>query len=165
MHLTFGPRNILEITDARLMFRNFEGRKDKYNTRGDRTFALVIPDNETAEALQNDTNKYGVGWNVKIRAPREEGGDPFMFLIVKVNFNERGPVVWLNTNGKITKLDENSIANLDYMSISHVDLNIRPYDDEISGRPFRAAYLQSMEVFQNVDSIASRYAEEEFPEE
>ena len=88
-----------------------------------------------------------------------------MFLPVKIRFNDRGPTVYLNTNGKVTKLDEDSIKNLDYMAISSVDLNIRPYDDEISGRPFRAAYLQSMEVFQDIDSIAARYAEEEYPED
>ena len=165
MNLEFAGRNVLQIRDARITFRNFEGRGDKYNREGDRNFALIIPNQEIAEALQNDTNRYGAGWNVTIRAPREDGGDPFMFLKVKVKFNDRGPVVYLNTNGKVTRLDEESIACLDYMDISHVDLNIRPYDDEIRGDAFRAAYLQSMEVFQNIDSIAARYAEEEFPEE
>ena len=165
MNLEFAGRNILQIRDARITHRNFEGRGDKYNREGDRNFSLIIPDQEIAEALQNDVNRYGVGWNVKIRDPREEGGDPFMFLKVKVKFNDRGPVVYLNTNGRVTKLDEEAIACLDYMDISHVDLNIRPYDDEMRGVPYRSAYLQSMEVFQNIDSIAARYAEEEFPEE
>lgn len=165
MNLEFAGRNILQIRDARITHRNFEGRGDKYNREGDRNFSLIIPDQEIAEALQNDVNRYGVGWNVKIRDPREEGGDPFMFLKVKVKFNDRGPVVYLNTNGRVTKLDEEAIACLDYMDISHIDLNIRPYDDEMRGVPYRSAYLQSMEVFQNIDSIAARYAEEEFPEE
>lgn len=165
MNLNFGPRNILEITGARITHRNFTGRGDKYNREGDRNFSLVIPSQEIADALIADENKYGVGWNVKIKAPFEEGGEPFRFLKVKINFNERGPIVYLNTNGKVTRLDEDSISCLDFVDIASVDLNIRPYDDEMRGQPFRAAYLQSMEVFQNIDSIAARYAEEEYPEE
>ena len=51
------------------------------------------------------------------------------------------------------------------MEIDHVNMDIRPYDDEINGKPFRSAYLQSIEVVQNIDRFAARYAEEEFPRE
>lgn len=165
MELNFGPRGILQINNARITHRNFEGRGDKYNREGDRNFSLVIPDMEIAEALQEDKNRYGVGWNVKIKAPREEGDSPFIFMPIKVKFNGRGPLVYLNVNGRVTKLDEESIDCLDRIDISHIDMDIRPYDDEMRGVPFRSAYLQSMEVFQNLDRIASRYAEEEYPEE
>ena len=73
MELVFAPRNILQNNDARICYRNFKGEGSLYNNEGDRNFSLVIPDEETANALMNDTNKFGAGWNVKIRAPREEG--------------------------------------------------------------------------------------------
>ena len=49
--------------------------------------------------------------------------------------------------------------------IERVDLDIRPYDDVINGRPFRAAYLQKMYITQKVDRFADRYAAMEHPEE
>lgn len=165
MKLTFAPRGVLQIDDARIIFRNFRGEGGKFNKEGDRNFALIIPNEEMAEALQNDVNKFGAGWNVKIKPPREEGDEPFIYLPVKVKFNDRGPVVYLQSGRNRVKLDEESISMLDDIDISSVDLDIRPYDDEINGKPFRAAYLQSMCVVQEIDRFAARFASEECPEE
>lgn len=165
MELTFAPRGVLQIDDARIIFRNFRGEGGKFNKEGDRNFALIIPNEEMAEALQNDVNKFGAGWNVKIKPPREEGDEPFIYLPVKVKFNDRGPIVYLQSGRNRVKLDKDSISMLDEIDILSVDLDIRPYDDEINGKPFRAAYLQSMCVTQEIDRFASRFAQEECPEE
>lgn len=165
MKLTFAPKGVLQIDNARIIFRNFRGEGGKFNKEGDRNFALIIPDQEMAEALQEDTNKFGAGWNVKIKPPREEGDEPFIYLPVKVKFNDRGPVVYLQSGKNRVKLDEESIAMLDDIDIRSVDLDIRPYDDEINGKPFRAAYLQSMCVIQEIDRFSARFASEEYPEE
>lgn len=165
MELTFAPRNILQIDDARICFRNFRGEGGKFNKEGDRNFALIIPDEEMAEALQNDSNQYGAGWNVKIKPPREDGDEPFMYLSVKVKFNDRGPNIYLESGRNRVRLDEESVSMLDEIDILSVDLDIRPYDDEINGRPFRAAYLQSMVVKQNLDRFEARFAAEEYPED
>ena len=177
MDVTINPKGILQIDNARIIFKNFRGERGKYNNEGDRNFALVISGGifddgrrakevtaeEMAECLMNDVNRYGVGWNVKIKAPQEEGGQSFIYLPVKVRCNEYGPKIFLKTGDKVNELDEETIGILDKISILSVDLDIRPYDDEVSGKPFRAAYLQSMGVTQEVDRIVSRYAEEEFP--
>lgn len=165
MNFTITKRGILQIDDARIIFRNFAGRPDKYNREGDRNFAVIIPNEEIAEALQNDLNEYGVGWNVKIRPPREEDGDPFIYLPVKVRFNDRGPAVYLKSGNNMNRLDEETVSLLDDIDIRSVDLDIRPYDDVINDKPFRAAYLQSIHVTQEIDRFAARYAEEECPEE
>lgn len=165
MELNFAPRGILQIDDARICFRNFRGEGGKFNKEGDRNFAVIIPNQEMAEALMNDTNRYGVGWNVKIKAPREEGDEPFIYLPVKVKFSDRGPAVYLKSGRNHVKLDEGSVSMLDEIDILSVDLDIRPYDDEINGKPFRSAYLQSIHVTQDIDRFAARYAEEECPEE
>lgn len=165
MNLTFAPRNILQIDDARIIFRNFRGEGGRFNKEGDRNFAVVIPNQEMAESLLNDTNQYGTGWNVKIKAPREEGDDPFIYLPVKVKFNNRGPVIYLESGSNRIRLTEDTVSMLDEIDILNVDMDIRPYDDEINGKPFRSAYLQSMLVRQEIDRFAARFAEEEHPEE
>ena len=161
MELNFKERNIVEINDARIIFRNFEGRADKFNHEGNRNFAVVIPNQELAEALMADVNEYGVGWNVKIKEAREEGEDDFRYLPVKLKFTNRGPAIYLKTGGKLNRLDEESVSILDNIDIATVDLDIRPYDDSINGKPFRTAYLQSICVTQNIDRFAARYATEE----
>lgn len=179
MEITYAPRNVLEINDARIIFRNFRGEGGRYNKEGDRNFALVIAggvlDNgrevrnlsaeEMADALMSDRNRFGAGWNVKIKAPREEGDAPFIYLPVKVKFNDRGPKVYLKSGKNTIALSEDTIAMLDEIDISSVDMDIRPYDDEINGNPFRSAYLQSIWVTQEIDRFAARFAEEEYPEE
>lgn len=160
MHVTFAPKSILQIDDARIIFRNFAGEGSKYNREGDRNFAVVIDNEEVAEAIANDVNEYGVSWNVKIKPPREEGDMPFMYLPVKLKFNDRGPIVYLKTGSVMNKLDEGSVDILDNIDIASVDLDIRPYDDMINGKPFRAAYVQSMCVTQEFDRFAARHAEE-----
>lgn len=164
MRITYAPRDILQIDDARIIYRNFAGRGDKYNREGDRNFAVLIPDEKLADELVER------GWNVKIKPPREDGDTPFMFLPVKVKFNDRGPNVYLKTGDAQNRLREDSVGLLDNIDIISVDLDIRPYDwviqegtkNEKSGR---SAYLQSIRVTQDVDRFADRYASEEYPEE
>lgn len=155
--IRFRDRGIVEFDNVRVIFKNFEGKGDKYNREGDRNFAISIQDEEIASALKADKNKFGVGWNVKT----SDGRDDF-YLPVKVKFTDYGPAVYLIANGKRIKLNEETISMLDNIYFSRVDLDIRPYDDVISGKPFRAAYLQSMRVVQDV---TDRFSEEEYPEE
>lgn len=148
MDITFAPRNILQIDNARIVFRNFSGEASKYNREGDRNFALVIPNQEIADKLVSD------GWNVKIKPPKEEGDEPFMFLPVKVKFNDIGPAVYLKTGRRKNRLDEESVDILDNIRISSVNLDVRPYDWEVQGKTGRTAYLQSIEVIQEIDRFA-----------
>lgn len=164
MNINFGARGIVQMDDARIVYRNFEGRGDKYNREGDRNFSVIIETKEQADALVNDLNEYNVGWNVKIKPPREEGDEPFMLLPVKVKFNGRGPAVWLVVgDNDPVKLDEEDVGMLDRIDIARVDLDIRPYDDMINGKPFRSAYLQSICVVQDLtrDRFAARFSRRE----
>lgn len=159
MRITFAPRGILQIDEARIIYRNFEGRGSKYNREGDRNFAVLIPNQEIADELIN------AGWNVRIKAPREEGDSPFMYLPVKVAFNARGPHIYLRSGEKVNKLDEETVRILDEIDIASVDLDIRPYNWEMNGKEGISAYLQSINVIQEVDRFYQRYAEEEYPQE
>ena len=151
MNITFAPRGILQIDDARIIHRNFAGVGSKFNREGDRNFSLVIEDQGIADKLIEE------GWNVKIKEPREEGDVPFMFLPVKVKFNDRGPSVYLKSGPtNCVRLDEDTIDCLDNVDILSVDLDIRPYNWEVNGKVGRTAYLQSIYVTQEVDRFAER---------
>lgn len=151
MRITFAPRGILQIDDARIIFRNFSGIGSKFNREGDRNFAVVIDDEDIKNALVE------AGWNIKIKPARDEDDIPFMYLPVKVKFNDRGPSVYLKTGDTINKLDEETIDCLDNVDILGVDLDIRPYDWEVNGKEGRTAYLQSIQVTQEIDRFAERY--------
>ena len=155
MHVTFAPKGILQIDEARIIFRNFEGKGSKFNREGDRNFAVVIDDEEVKEALVRD------GWNVKIKPPREEDDIPFMYLPVKVKFNDYGPNVYLKSGTNVVRLDEESVSCLDDVDIVSVDMDLRPYDWEVNGNQGRTAYLQAIHVTQRVDRFASRFEDVE----
>lgn len=154
MHVTIAPNGILQIDDARLVYRNFSGEGSKFNREGDRNFAIVIPDEEVKDALVEQ------GYNVKIKPPRDEDEAPFMILPVKVKFNDRGPNVYLHTSRSKVKLDEDTIDHLDRVYIGRADVDVRPYDWEVNGKSGRTAYLQGLRVIQQDDD---RFAEEEYP--
>ena len=88
MNISF-ERGILQIEDARIIYRNFAGVGSKYNREGDRNFAVIIPNQEIADELIAD------GWAVKIKPPRDEDDSPFMYLPVKIKFNNRGPAAYV----------------------------------------------------------------------
>lgn len=148
MKVTFAPKGILQIDDARIIYRNFSGEGSKFNREGDRNFSLIIDDPAVADEL------VAQGWNVKIREPREEGDNPFIHLPVKVKFNDRGPRIYLITGDRRNELDEESVGILDNVDIISVDLDIRPYDWEVNGKTGRTAYLHSMRVVQEIDRFA-----------
>lgn len=161
MNITFAPRGILQIDDARIVYRNFSGIGSRYNREGDRNFAVVIPDQGICDELIKN------GWNIKIKPPREEGDEPFMYLPVKIKFNDRGPNAYLATGKRMVKLDEESVCCLDDIDILSVDMDLRPYDWVVQeGKPDerrgRSAYLQSIKVTQRVDRFAAENEEEPF---
>lgn len=157
------PNGYLEINDARIKWPNFEGRGDRFNKQGDRNFTLVIPDQEIAEALLNNKNQYGDGWNVKIKK-QEDGQPPFMNLKVNVKFNGRGPNIYLVSGNKQVALTEETVKCLDYIDIVSCDMDIRPYDGTMpNGQSFRTAYLSAMRVHQRVDRFAMEEDDETVP--
>lgn len=171
MEITFAPRGILQVDDARICWRNFKGEPTKFNPRGgDRTFSLIIPENvyvgDSVLAGQDIANRLiEDGWNVKIREPREEGEAPFIHLPVKVSFNERGPQIFVIVgDNPPRRLDEDMVGMLDDIVISSVDMDIAPYNYDVSGRQGVAAYVRSMYVHQELDRLAAKYGGDRFAE-
>ena len=150
-------RGVLQIEDARIIYRNFGGEASKYNRDGARNFAVIIPNQEICDQLTAE------GWNVKIKPPRDEDDTPFMFLPVKVKFNNRGPNIYVQSAGNVKRLTEETVGMLDEIDIQSVDMDLRPYDWEVNGKEGRSAYLQAMNVIQNIDRFGAQYAAQDLP--
>lgn len=129
----------ISVENARIIFRNFAGKESKFNPQGKRNFCLLIND-EQAEKFKHD------GWNVKYLNPRDPDDSPQPYIQVAVAFENFPPNVFLIAGGKKTRLDEDSIASLDYAEIENVDLIINPSYWEVSGKSGIKAYLKNMYV-------------------
>lgn len=145
----------IHIEGAKLIFRNFQGKKTKYNREGDRNFGVLL-DDDLAEKLKRD------GWRVKYRPPREDDPDQYQqpWLPVKVRFDPYPPIAMLiNSRGK-KRLHEDIIDQLDWSVISNCDVIIRPYNyPALEGRPSGvSAYLKAIYVTVSEDEFAEKYA-------
>lgn len=151
MDITYAPKGILQIDNARIIYRNFSGEGTRFNREGDRNFAIVIPNEDIALELKAS------GWNVKSKPARDEDEEPLRYLPVKVKFTSMGPNAYLETGKNLNKLNEDTISCLDNVKIACVDLDIRPYDWEVNGKTGRTAYLQNIKVTQKIDRFAAEY--------
>lgn len=145
------------IENARLMFRNFAGREQTFNSAGDRNFCIMLED-ELAEQMRAD------GWNIKELKPRDEGDLPQPYVQVKVNYGKgRPPRVCLVTSRGRNDLGADEIALMDIADIQKVDVIIRPYDWEIKRgtevTTGRKAYLKTLFATLNEDELEMKYAD------
>lgn len=149
----------LMIENAKIIFRNFSGKETQFNRAGDRNFCLVIEDYDTAMRLKAD------GWNVKQLKPRDEDDEPTHYIQVTVRYTNIPPSIYMIANGRKTLLDEETVESLDYADIANVDVIVNPSRWEVNGKSGIKAYAKTMYVTIEEDAFASKYAEEEAPEE
>ncbi len=142
----------LLMEDARIMFRNFEGREGRYNREGDRNFCVLL-DEETTEKLIEDN------WNVKTLRPRDPDDLPQPYIQVSVGYKYKPPKVVLITSRGRTDIPEAQIALLDWVDIQTVDLIIRPYEWEVSGKTGVKAYLKTLFITIREDELELKYAD------
>lgn len=139
------------VEDAALIFRNFSGKEDQYNKAGNMNFSVLL-DPETAEFLLSE------GWNVKLLKAQEEGEEQQAYIQVSLRFDIMPPTVMMITSTGRLRLDEDTVAMLDWANIQVVDLIVRAYNWELNGKSGTKAYLKSMYVTIEEDELEKKYA-------
>ena len=166
----------IEIENARLLGRpNFSGLERVRNGRvvnseGNRNFCVVIPDEGVSVLGDPDTwlsaeELKDMGWKLRIAAGSEEE-DPCYFLPVKVNFNNRPPIIWSITGKKRVQVTEGTVDLLDGRNFSRINLVINPSvkQDWDTGEIKVAAYLQKGYFYVVMDRFEAEW-QEEHPED
>lgn len=152
--------HVVNIENARLIFRNFTGKGNKFNREGDRNFSIVL-EPDVAAALSAD------GWNVREKPATEDYPEAMYTLQVKVDFDGMYPpkVVMINSRGVQRVLNKDNVAQLDYADVMGADITIRPYCWEVNGKSGVKAYLKALYVTIQEDLFAEKYAALEGPDE
>ncbi len=158
MKMEFAPRGVIEFDGAKICSKNFSGARTDYNEQGKRNFSMWFTDPEIIDALINDTNEYGVGFNVRVCPPKEPGDVETGYLKVNVRFHEegsnKGPRILVISGRNRYLVTEANASMLDDIDIDHIKMSISPYDSiGRDGKPHRTAWLQSMIVTQAMDNI------------
>jgi len=146
-----GEAKTFMVEDATIIFKNFEGKEDKYNRAGDRNFSVILT-TDVAKAMESD------GWNIKYLRAREEGEEQTPYISVAVNFKNRPPRIMLITSTTRTLVTEDIVDTLDYADISMIDLIARGYEWDVNGKRGVKAYLQSMFVTIEEDALELKYS-------
>ena len=151
--------NNLELESVRVLpgsFKNFSGAPTKFNPQGGkRTFNIEL-DPELAQKLIEE------GWNVRMRTPRDEDEEVLHYLEVTCRFDNYPPSMYL-IQGKVrTRLDEDTVGELDHRQITEADLTISPYEWETANGHGIKAYLKSGYFIVESDRWADKYADDEF---
>lgn len=140
--------NNLIFENAGITYRNFAGKASDFNREGDRNFAVIIDDPETAKEIEAQ------GWNVKLRRAKEEDDREFYYLPVAIKFNGyRPPKIKMIIGGNAVSINEDNANLIDEADIDYVDLVVRPYNWEMNGNTGVKAYCAELYV----NCIASKF--------
>ena len=151
MSKTPGKKLEIRIDNAKIAFRNFAGEERKFNPAGNRNFCVFLPE-DVAKSMEAE------GWN--IRWLNSYPDEPAQGIIsVKLNFGNYPPNIILISDGKMTRLDENTVDTLDFAELEKVDLILRGYEWNVSGKHGIKAYLKTGYFILVVDELAKKYAE------
>lgn len=147
--------NNIQIEGARLVCRNFTGAKNDFNDEGNRNFGILL-DEQLAEDLAKD------GWSIKRFKPKPDDPEQYAqpWIKVKVKFGKIPPIINLITSRGKTRLDEDTVDQLDWCRIANADVIVRPYNyPAMPGRPAGvSAYLKALYVTVQEDEFADKYS-------
>lgn len=144
----------IKIENARIIFRNFSGRPDKFNTAGDRTFCVLL-DDSTAKSMADE------GWNIKWLPARNIDETDTPYLQVKVKYGDFPPKIYkLVPGGTPVLLNELTVNDLDTDEIVNADIILSPYHYEFAGRQGISAYIKTG-YFTIEDDFGGKYSSNE----
>lgn len=142
--ITFHNAKILEGT-----FKNFSGIKNNVNRNGERNFCLEL-DISVAQDMKE------AGWNVKF--PDDERYSPYLPVAVRFDNPRYYPNVFKVTSEGKTKLNEETIGQLDTSRIESVDITIRPrFWERDDGSQGIKAYVQTLFAKIEEDELMREY--------
>lgn len=141
----------INISDARIGFRNFSGKEGQFNPKGNRNFVVFLDNIQDAKALEAE------GWNVRWLKPRDAEDEEQPILSVKVAYGAYPPKIVLVSSKGLSHIGEEEVSILDWADIKTVDLTVRPYNYEVQGKRGVKAYLKTMYVTLIEDQWESKY--------
>lgn len=157
--------DVITMQGVRILWPNFSGAADKYNSEGDRNFNLHLTATQ-ADELAAD------GWNVKCKFPRPEENtdeqEERCVLKLTVKFRDRQGELKKNPP-QITVLGDKSrnrntygedlVGLLDSAEIVEADLSFVPYFWETATGIGVSAYLRKLYVVIREDELDEKWAE------
>lgn len=145
----------LYIENAKIINKDFSGMKWG---NGKRTFGVIIEDPEVAQQL-ND-----IGWQIKVREPRDENSLPTHWIKVEARFDNYPPTVMSIEGNKKVPISENRLGSLDRVHITSADVIISPSRWESALGSGIKAYLKTMYVTIESNPIDAKYRDYEYVE-
>lgn len=147
-------RDQLELENVAIIHRNFSGAIKEFNKTGQRTFSIILTNDEAEELLEK-------GLSVRQRPAKEDPNEVFCFLPCTIGYNNPNmkPLIYRINGQRMTQLFESNVGTLDGADIESADvtLNLRPWS--VNGSSGIKCYVQSMYVKTAEDRFASKYAD------
>ena len=145
-------REIIVLKNVGIIFRNFAGEARRLNNAGDRNFNASVSKDQ-ADMLRSK------GFRIKELAPNEYSDETTYLLKVKVSYRFDAPNVNVITSRCTRRLGEETIGELDRMSIENCDISITGSAwTKPSGESGVTAYLSSLYATLREDPLALEYS-------
>ncbi len=150
----------INVENAKLIYRNFSGKASQFQPEGKRTCSIILDEEQATQFLE-------LGMNCKqMRIREDEDGNPepqMYHLPLEAKFANYPPDIYIvmddgSDNPWLKKLNEDTVACLDYSRITNCDLQIQPYNYEFAGRSGVKAYISKMYVTLEMDDLEDRYS-------
>lgn len=135
-------------------FKNFSG--ERWDNQGNRSFTIVIEDEDLLQALMN------IGYKITYFDTEDEEGNPISIpeLKIKVRFDKFPPEVYTLTgdeNGPVTKYNGETAKELDNLRFLNCDIVFTPYTWSSAGKSGTVPYLKKLIAIVPKEAFADKY--------